>query len=748
MTIRWNAAARWIAGLCAGLSAFVLAAGAGAQGIDEADLLPVEEAFIATSTITPEGDLQVRFQIAEDYYLYRERLKFSAEPPVVLGAPELPSGEEKDDPILGLTEVYRDVLEIRVPVQAHGAAELNLTLGYQGCADAGLCYPPQRQMISLLLPARAADTAAAPAAAPLSGLGGTPHGLALPGTAATSTGLVDDALPEDQAFRFEAIASNAHTVLARFVVAPGYYLYRDQTTFALAGVPDGGGLGLPQWPAAQTLMDDHFGEVAVYFDTVEVPLEVTRPAGGPLKLSLLAAYQGCKRDGICYPIMRRSVDVELPASDHAHAARETAPAATATGASGNPSGTPGSLWLALLLAIAGGLILNLMPCVLPVLSMKAISLAESGRSSGHARSHALWYTAGVLVSFAVVGLAAVLLRNAGQALGWGFQLQQPAFVAVLVLVMTGVGLSLSGVVSFGNSLMGAGQQLTEGSGARSAFFTGVLAVVVASPCTAPFMFGALGYAFAQPPALSLLVFLALGLGLALPFLLIGFIPALANRLPRPGAWMEHFKQWMAFPMYLTAIWLLWVLGQQRGPNAMGVALVACVLLAAALWWWEAIKYGGGRGRVFGVILVLGLLAGSAYGVWMVHGMAPPTKGAQAASDGPSEPYTPARLEALLAAGTPVFINMTADWCATCKVNEGTSLSTESFQTALRDTGTVYLKGDWTNTDPDITAFLQRFNAVGVPLYVSFDRQGQPTVLPTVLTPGLVHDAVRTAGSAP
>jgi thiol:disulfide interchange protein DsbD len=404
--------------------------------------------------------------------------------------------------------------------------------------------------------------------------------------------------------------------------------------------------------------------------------------------------------------------------------------------------------MALLLALGGGLILNLMPCVLPVLSMKAISLAESGRSSGHAKAQALWYTAGVLLTFAVVGLTAVLLRNAGAALGWGFQLQQPGFVAALVFVMTLVGLSLSGVVSFGNSLMGTGAQLTEGSGGKSAFFTGVLAVVVASPCTAPFMFGALGYAFAQPPAISVLVFLALGLGLALPFLLIGFIPALAKRLPRPGAWMESFKQWMAFPMYITAIWLLWVLGKQRGADAMGVVLLACVLLAAAAWWWEKVKYGSGKGRAIGLLVVIVLTATALYALPYVQGMPTAAKSRDAVGEHQSEAYTPSRLDQLLAAGTPVFVNMTADWCATCKVNEGTSLSTDLFKTAIKESGTVYLKGDWTNADPEITAFLKRYNAVGVPLYVSFSGKGEATVLPTVLTPSLAANAVRASAAKP
>lgn len=730
-----------------------------AQGIDESTLLPVEQAFQPSAEIAADGRLQVGFKIADGYYLYRERLKFSAAAPVSLGEAELPAGEIKDDPNLGRTEVYHRDVQALLPVQANGATRLALTLGYQGCAEAGICYPPQKVNLELALPAA---TTAAPLSAPAA-----PAGLALPGVAsapapllggdpatggATTQPMVDDALPAEQAFVFEAIATNEHTALVRFSMPPGYYLYRDKTTFVLGDAPEGSGLGLPQWPPAQSHEDEHFGEVAVYFGVVEVPLEVTRAAGDKLPLTLTASFQGCKENGICYPVMTRTANFELPAAANAHAARESAPPSGAAAASApeTPAGLGELLWF-LLLALAGGLILNLMPCVLPILSLKALSLAQSGQSASHARSQALWYTAGVLLSFVAVGLAAVLLRNAGQAAGWGFQLQNPAVVAVLVLVMTLVGLSLSGVVTFGNSLMGVGQSLTTDEGGKGAFFTGVLAVVVASPCTAPFMFGALGFAFAQPPAISLLVFAFLGLGLALPFLLIGFIPALARRLPRPGAWMETFKQWLAWPMYLTAIWLLWVLGQQRGADAMAVVLVGCVLVGAAAWWWEKIKYGGGAARVAGVAVTLVLLVLGLGSVPYVHSLPMPRSAAEeeaaAAAEG-YEPFKPARLEALLASRTPVFINMTADWCATCKVNEATSLSTDAFKQALRDTGTVYLKGDWTNADPDITAFLTRFKAVGVPLYVSFRKSdGQPTVLPTVLTPGLVADAVRAAGGS-
>jgi thiol:disulfide interchange protein len=247
-----------------------------------------------------------------------------------------------------------------------------------------------------------------------------------------------------------------------------------------------------------------------------------------------------------------------------------------------------------------------MPCVLPILSLKALGLAQSGESRQRARSHALWYTAGVLVAFAAIGLLAVALRATGQALGWGFQLQQPWFVAALVYLMFAVGLSLSGVFSLGGGVGNLGSALATRSGPVGDFFTGVLACVVASPCIAPFMGGALAFAFASSTALALAVFLMLGLGLALPFLLIGFVPALAGRLPKPGAWMDTFKRALAFPMYLTAVWLAWVLGKQRGVDAMALVAVGLALFALALWWRERQRFGGATvaGRVLAVALLL------------------------------------------------------------------------------------------------------------------------------------------------
>jgi thiol:disulfide interchange protein DsbD len=380
-----------------------------------------------------------------------------------------------------------------------------------------------------------------------------------------------------------------------------------------------------------------------------------------------------------------------------------------------------------------------------VLSLKALSLAGNGEDPARARRHALWYTAGVVLSFVLLGGLALALREAGLALGWGFQLQQPLVVALLALLMFGLGLSMSGVWHVGGRWTGMGHALTTRSGPLGDFFTGVLAVVVATPCTAPFMGAALAWAFTAPPFVALLVFVVLGLGLAMPFLLIGFIPALAHRLPRPGAWMETFKQALAFPLYLTAAWLAWVLTRQRGADAIGWWLFAAVLLAFAAWAWTRARTTGHRWA-----LVASVLAAIAL-VWplrVIHTM--PRPAAASALAAPSEGISPVafseqRLTDLRAAGRVVFVNMTADWCVTCKANERAVFRTDAFRDAMAKANAVYMVGDWTDVDPTLTAFLQRYKAVGVPLYVVFPRNGgDGKVLPVVLTRDSVGEALAEA----
>ncbi len=704
-----------------------------ARAVDDADLLPIDEAFALSAEATERGRIEFRWKIAEGYYLYRHRMAviplgdgFESNPLA------LPPGIAYTDEFFGDVETYRgEVVAVQTGAAADGVTSLRFEVRYQGCADLGICYPPHKQVVEVTLPA--ADAAAAPAlGGPLATLplgGGKPLLGAEP-VDATVDGLP---LPEDEAFTFEAIATQPTVVLMRFTPAPGYYLYRDRSSFRIV---DGGDVVAlaPQWPPAQTHFDEHFGDVAVYFEQVEVPLPLSRSTTPARSVTLEATFQGCQTDGICYPPMTRRVEVALPA----------APATDWSAVRPSPTSGGGSVLWALLLALGGGLLLNLMPCVLPVLSLKALGLANSGESQSKARAHALWYTAGVLASFAALGALALALRSAGLALGWGFQLQQPAVVAGLAFLMAAIGFNLSGVFEIGTRLAGVGQSLTEKSGPAGDFFTGVLAVVVASPCTAPFMGAALAFAFAASPAVAIAVFLALGLGLALPFLLIGFIPALAARLPRPGAWMQTFREALAFPMYLTAIWLLWVLGKQRGVDALGLALAGLAVFAAGLWLWgrHAQRPGRVKAEIAVVLLALGLYSIVAVGR---IAPAPATPAADVASAGESVAYSAERLAALRGEGRAVFVNMTADWCVTCKANERRVLSGDGFRDALAAAGAVYMKGDWTNVDPAITAFLESHGAVGVPLYVVYPAGGgEGEVLPTVLTDAIVGEALQRA----
>lgn len=406
---------------------------------------------------------------------------------------------------------------------------------------------------------------------------------------------------------------------------------------------------------------------------------------------------------------------------------------------------PPTLWLALGFALLGGLILNLMPCVFPVLSIKAISVLENRRGDPVAeRLHALSYAGGAVLSCVAVVLAILLLRQGGQQLGWGFQLQAPAFVAFLAYVMLALGLSLSGLVQFGTRLMGVGQELVEQGGYTGSFFTGVLAVVVASPCTAPFMGTALGFALTQPVHVAVVVFAALGVGLALPFLLLGFFPALGAWLPKPGHWMETFKQVMAFPLYLTVVWLLWVLGRQTSVDAVAIAMCGLVALAFALWLWSEparrpVRHGL---AVLTALAALGLLAHPA----LTTSAARSPAALAAATADASEAYSDARLAELRAQGRIVFVNFTADWCITCKVNEKVVFGSANVKRALAEHNVAWLTADWTTPDPAITEALARFGRSGVPLYLLYPPEGEPEILPQILTPDTMIEAINWVSS--
>ncbi|MEA9557563.1 protein-disulfide reductase DsbD [Xanthomonas nasturtii] len=764
---------RWIA-RCALLSAPVIAASLAmvapaAQAVSEADLLPVNQAFVLSAQADSRDSIGLTWKIAPGYYLYRHRISVKSGQGFSAGDLTLPEGESKHDEFFGQVQTYRKQLQATLAGKADPALKTAvLQVQYQGCADAGVCYPPQRREIRVTLPgAQAAGAAAStpqrenlgalvPRAAP---------GPRLFGAPGQTAGVDALPLPAEQAFTFEAIVGDGNSLLLRFTPAPGYYLYRDRTSLAVEG-SSGVRTGLPRWPQGKTHRDEHFGDVVVYFDQAEVTLPLLRERADPARVTLVATFQGCQTDGICYPPMTRRVTLDLPAGTVSPqnqaqaaplmisplAAGQTPPGPAPATASGSktqlaptaaadnpqrtqPPHTDKGLLAMLALALLGGLVLNLMPCVLPILSLKVLGLAHSGESRNHARSHAIWYSLGVLVSFAAIGGLVIALRAAGQAAGWGFQLQQPWFVAALAYLMFAVGLSLSGVFTLGSNLGGIGQSLAARNGPLGDFFTGVLACVVASPCIAPFMGTALAYAFTAPALLAMLVFLALGLGLALPFLLIGFIPSLARRLPTPGAWMETLKQVLAFPMYLTAIWLLWVLGKQRGVDALALMLVGATLLALGLWCFERSRWNSNRTGMRLAVAMLVLAIVPVVGVTRLR-----LPAATAASEG-AVAFSPQLLDRLRADNRVVFVNMTADWCVTCKANEKNVLSSAEFRDALRRVDAVYMKGDWTNVDPAISTFLDQHQAVGVPLYVVYGPGAPPAILPTVLTNAITEDAL-------
>ncbi|HYE96778.1 MAG TPA: protein-disulfide reductase DsbD domain-containing protein [Rubricoccaceae bacterium] len=412
-------------------------------------------------------------------------------------------------------------------------------------------------------------------------------------------------------------------------------------------------------------------------------------------------------------------------------------------ASAEPARGSLSLLLALAFAFLGGLILNLMPCVFPILSIKILGFA-GGRETERAtlRTHGLAFGAGVILSFLALAGLLLALRAGGAQLGWGFQLQSPWLVGGLALLMFALGLSLAGVFEVGLGLAGATARLDRREGAGGAFLSGILATLVATPCTAPFMGAALGWALAQPAAAALAVFLVLGLGMALPYVLLSLFPAWLRRLPKPGPWMETLKQALAFPMFLTVVWLVWVFGQQTGMDGVAFLLVAMTTLALGAWVYG--RWGHQAATQRGRVVARGLALAALLGAALALGAG--TQRAAAASTGTRadgwEAYDEAAVQALVAQGRPVFVDFTAAWCLTCQVNKRVALHDEAVEAAFEAKGVTPFEADWTRRDPAITAALARFGRSGVPVYVLYPGgDTAPVLLPEVLTPSILLDAL-------
>lgn len=383
---------------------------------------------------------------------------------------------------------------------------------------------------------------------------------------------------------------------------------------------------------------------------------------------------------------------------------------------------------ALLGALLGGLILNLMPCVFPVLAIKVVGFTQHASDQRARRLDGAAYSAGVVASFAALGLLVVALRGAGQQLGWGFQLQMPGVVAALAVLFTLIGLNLTGVFEVRQLIPTRLASLQSSHPVLNSFLSGVLAVVVASPCTAPFMGAALGFAVGLPAAQALLIFAALGAGMALPYLVASWVPAFARLLPRPGEWMVTFRKLMAYPMFAAVVWLLWVLGQQSGIDAASALLV--VLVATSMLAWSL----GLAGRTRGIVGVVAV-AWTAGFAWLLAGQigAPRPQQAVAVNNGAWQAWEPGRVEQLLTSGRPVFVDFTAAWCVTCQYNKKTALQNPEVLADLAARDVALLRADWTLRDPAITAALAALGRSGVPLYVLYTGNAAPRILSEILS---------------
>ncbi|WP_230481403.1 protein-disulfide reductase DsbD family protein [Sphingomonas sp. Leaf21] len=384
----------------------------------------------------------------------------------------------------------------------------------------------------------------------------------------------------------------------------------------------------------------------------------------------------------------------------------------------------GAVVLAFLGAVLGGLLLNIMPCVFPILSLKALSLAKGGADERHARTEALAYTAGVVLVCVGLGVILLALRAGGQSAGWAFQLQDPRVIGVLLLLVAAIAFNLAGLFELPTPAF-AGR-----SGAMGSFATGALAAFVATPCSGPFMAGALGAALVLPAAAALAVFAGLGIGIALPFIAIGFIPALRRRLPKPGMWMVRLRHILSVPMFATALALAWILGQEAGVTGMTLGLAAA-LLASLGFWWTGLRQHGGKGHAGWPAIAALVLA-----VGIVVTVRPAAAVAKATAD---TAFTEARLDDLRRQNRPVFAYFTADWCLSCKVNEAAAIERSSVRDAFARNKVAVLVGDWTDGDPVLGRFIERHNRAGVPLYLYYaPGTKEPRVLPQVLTPSMLE----------
>jgi len=536
-------------------------------------------------------------------------------------------------------------------------------------------------------------------------------------------------LPVEEAYQLSVEIEDQGHVRVYWQIEEAYYLYQHRFKFQLE---DGSGpidLSI-DFPDAITHHDEYFGEVKIYYHNADISLELQRDINLSRPASLIVTSQGCADAGLCYPPQKQHFKIDFSTGSIIEEAAPSSKSSQQKAFNPAQEGSDSLLYM-MLLAFMGGIILNLMPCVFPILSLKLLSFARSNDSDRHL--HGWVYAGGVVLSFVVVAAILISLQQAGNALGWGFQLQSPTFVIGLAYLFIAMGLSLSGLIELGQGAMGVGSGLADRKGLSGSFFTGVLAVVVASPCTAPFMGTALGFAFTQPPYVALTIFAALGGGMAAPLLLLSHSAGARKLMPKPGPWMETLKQLLAFPLYATAIWLLWVAGRQTGVNTMAVALCGALLLAMGLWLW---RYQGWR-RVAAVACVIGAI---------FIGTGLPLENSQEKA---GKPWTQEQLNEVRGSNQAVFVDVTADWCITCIANERAVLKNAKVSAAFKENGVAYMVADWTHYNPEIGQYLQKYGRNGIPFYIVYpaDQRQDPIILPQILTTSVVLEALASASGS-
>ena len=511
-------------------------------------------------------------------------------------------------------------------------------------------------------------------------------------------------------------------------IADGYYLYKAKiNVFAHDANTQ---IHNMVFSDSQNKFDEFFNEnMEIFYDSATMTAAYVS-SDKILQLKLLS--QGCADIGFCYPPQEQWIQINLENSKVEIYQNQPNSFTNSQTSTKNIS-----IFAAMLGAFLGGLILNLMPCVFPVLSIKAMSFMQTHQTNRELRIHATTYAIGVVTSFLIIATTMLSLRAAGSAVGWGFQLQSPQFLIILAYLFFIIGMTFLGFVNVGSKLMSIGQSIDSQSSLQSSFFTGVLAVIIASPCTAPFMGPALGFAIYQPTGIALAVFAMLGFGMALPFVVLILIPKTKSLLPRPGLWMEQFKQFLAFPMFFTTAWLLWVIGRQTDTTVLSLVVVGLIFISIGIWI-NQILVQLKSGRSYSLLKVIAV-------AMIIPALALPlmneeeTEGTVLWIN-----YDSKTLATLRAEGRPVFINLTADWCITCLANEKVAF-TEMFYTEMEKNNIVYLKGDWTNQDKEITSLLNEHNRNGVPLYLMYPKNGgSPEVLPQILLEQTLLEAIRRA----